>query len=137
MFVFQVSAEKLVTVSNEELNTSSGSNSQLDPSSEAESLSHVASGIAASLGLTTSADSPSSSSVTLTDSQSTTTGPLSDLVHFEESEETADNIPAKEAGGGRGLKRTRSESSVTSTPPKKVSKLAMEWTEDDEEPEAS
>ena len=68
--VFQVSATEDATTSS---NINSG---QLDPSSEAEALSHVASGIAASLGL--AADSPSN--VTEPEAAS---GPLSDLETFE------------------------------------------------------
>ena len=108
--------------------------SQLDPSSEAEALSHVASGIAASLGLPVG--SPSNvnhsdfKSDNLTDNVSANeSGPLSDLEHFDDSF----------VRENRGVKRARGEvsgntpSPSVSSPPKKLSKLALEWTEDEED----
>ena len=126
---FQVS-EKLVAVVEQPHAVASASNtSQLDPSSEAESLSHVASGIAASLGLP--ADSPSNVNLPETTSGAEmTSGPLSDL-HFEEEEFVREN---------RGVKRSRESTEndtcaetpiETSEPPKKVTKLALEWTEEE------
>ena len=105
------------------------STSQLDPSSEAEALSHVASGIAASLGLPVGSPSNVNSELSenMTNNES---GPLSDLEHFDDSF----------VRENRGVKRTRGDVSVNtpspnvvSSPPKKVSKLALEWTEDEEE----
>jgi len=108
--------------------------SQLDPSSEAEALSHVASGIAASLGLPVG--SPSNvnhsdfKSDNLTDNvRANESGPLSDLEHFDDSF----------VRENRGIKRARGEvsgntpSPSVSSPPKKLSKLALEWTEDEED----
>lgn len=108
--------------------------SQLDPSSEAEALSHVASGIAASLGLPVG--SPSNvnhsdfKSDNLTDNvNANESGPLSDLEHFDDSF----------VRENRGVKRARGEvsgntpSPSVSSPPKKLSKLALEWTEDEED----
>ena len=64
-----------MTESDEPTNTSSNINSgQLDPSSEAEALSHVASGIAASLGVL-AAESPSN----VPDHSEANSGPLSGL----------------------------------------------------------
>ena len=96
-----------------------GSTSQLDPSSEAEALSHVASGIAASLGLAAPADSPGTPATSTTEQ----IGPLSDLETFDES---IQRNPAK---------RTRASlnSSTENSPrPSKVIKLASEWDEEEE-----
>ena len=112
--IFQVSPDKLVT---EVIGEPTGaSTSQLDPSSEAEALSHVASGIAASLGITEPADSPSN----------TTTEPIEHLEELDFREENVVKInPAK-----RG--RPSPNSSLEVSPPKKVSKLALEWDEEEE-----
>ena len=97
-----------------------GATSQLDPSSEAEALSQVASGIAASLGLAAPADSPGTPATATTEQ----VGPLSDLETFED---TIQRNPAK---------RTRASlnSSTENSPrPSKVIKLASEWEEEDDE----
>ena len=141
MFVhsyFQVS-DKLVAVTevNAPITTTL---SQLDPSSEAEALSHVASGIAASLGLPV--DSPVSNvNSELTENvNATETGPLSDLEHFEDNfvrenrgVKRARSEESPGAGSSPALGNNSSPSGVVSSPPKKVSKLALEWTEDEEE----
>ena len=74
-------------------------------------MSQVASGIAASLGLPV--DSAEKNNET-----ERSEGPLSDLEHF--------NFESSR-------KRGRSEIENSPSPPKKVSKLALEWTEDEEE----
>ena len=94
--------------------TTAASTSQLDPSSEAEALSHVASGIAASLGV---ADSPSN----------ITTEPIEHLEELEFQEETPTSVQQRNP-----TKRGRPSSSAENSPPKKVSKLAMEWDEEEE-----
>jgi hypothetical protein len=65
-------------------------------------------------------------------------GPLSDLEHFDTTNnESFEN--SKQEQPPRGVKRTRnsdannSSSSAEGSPAKKVVKLAMEWTEDDED----
>jgi len=109
-------------------NTSNMNSGQLDPSSEAEALSHVASGIAASLGVL-AAESPSN----VADSEANN-GPLSGLTDLTtENYEVSGNNQVFES---RGVKRGRNDmetSSEENSPAKKVTKLAMEWTEDEEE----
>lgn len=122
--------------------------SQLDPSSEAEALSTVASGIAASLGLvntdqssstttTTTMGTEFSGSLTNEDEPVATSGPLADLEHFENQGQTYPETEAttKEAAADtkpqRGVKRTRSSSEINPKE-KKVSKLAMDWEEDED-----
>ena len=100
---------------------------QLDPSSEAEALSHVASGIAASLGLAADANETDSST-------NPSGGPLSDLEGFSEPSETNNQTFETRSGGG-GVKRPRESTSTENSPAKKVSKLAMEWTEDEDDEE--
>ena len=111
--LFKVSPDKLVTIQDD---TTAASTSQLDPSSEAEALSHVASGIAASLGLAAPADSPSN----------TTTEPIEHLEELEFQEETTTTVQTRKRG------RPSPNSSVENSPPKKVSKLALEWDEEEE-----
>ena len=100
----------------------------------------MASGIAASLGLPV--DSPVSNVNTeLTENVNTTeTGPLSDLEHFEDSF-VRENHGVKRTrsedslgtGSSSALENNSNSSGAVSSPPKKVSKLALEWTEDEEE----
>ena len=103
----------------------------------------MASGIAASLGLQT-VDSPSNVNSDLQDNTSSASGPLSDLEHFDTSND--DNFDGKASSSSsstgvaavRGVKRGRSAENTPPTPtsgaapPKKVSKLVLEWTEDEE-----
>ena len=119
--IFQVSATDDPTTASSSLNSG-----QLDPSSEAEALSHVASGIAASLGLAADANETDSST-------NPPGGPLSDLEGFSEPSET--NNQTFETRSGGGVKRARESTSTENSPAKKVSKLAMEWTEDEDDDE--
>ena len=112
----QVSPDKLVTISDD---TTTASTSQLDPSSEAEALSHVASGIAASLGLAAPADSPSNT---------TTEVPLE---HLEELDFSESNVVQRNPAAKRGRPSPNSSLEI-SPPPRKVSKLALEWDEEEE-----
>ena len=118
--IFQVSATDDPTTASSSLNSG-----QLDPSSEAEALSHVASGIAASLGLAADANETDSST-------NTPGGPLSDLEGFSEPSETNNQTFETRSGG---VKRPRESTSTENSPAKKVSKLAMEWTEDEDDNE--
>ena len=85
-----------MTESDEATNTSNINSGQLDPSSEAEALSHVASGIAASLGVL-AAESPSN----VADSEANS-GPLSGLSGLTtEAYEVSGNNQVFETRGNR------------------------------------
>ena len=85
-----------MTESDEATNTSNINSGQLDPSSEAEALSHVASGIAASLGVL-AAESPSN----VADSEANS-GPLSGLSGLtNEAYEVSGNNQVFENRGNR------------------------------------
>ena len=86
----------------------------------------MASGIAASLGLAADTNETDSST-------NPPGGPLSDLEDFSEPSET--NNQTFETRSGGGVKRPRESSSTENSPAKKVSKLAMEWTEDEDDEE--